>query len=125
MNMKGYLEYIEESFPAETPACFGLHSNAEIGFRLDQASSMFVAIQDLQPKSAGGEGAMSREDKSKLILDDILEKLPAAFDMLDIADKLGSEERSPFTNVFHGLIRWVVQRTPPAQREEPPEGQLH
>jgi len=100
MNMKGYLEYIEESFPAETPACFGLHSNAEIGFRLDQASSMFVAIQDLQPKSAGGEGAMSREDKSKLILDDILEKLPAAFDMLDIADKLGSEERSPFTNVF-------------------------
>ena len=100
MNMKGYLEYIEESFPAETPACFGLHSNAEIGFRLQQASSMFTAIQDLQPKMVGGDGAMSREDKSKLILDDILEKLPERFDMLDITDKLGSDERSPFTNVF-------------------------
>ena len=100
LNMKGYHEYIEESFPAESPACFGLHSNAEIGFRLMQAAEMFTAIQDLQPKTAGGEGSMSREDKSKMILDEILEKLPDDFDMLDITDRLAGEDRSPFTNVF-------------------------
>ena len=56
--------------------------------------------QDLQPKTAGGEGSMSREDKSKMILDEILEKLPDDFDMLDITDRLAGEDRSPFTNVF-------------------------
>merc|ERR1711881_397610 len=51
LNMKGYNEYIDESFPPETPACFGLHSNAEIGFRLQQASIMFSAIESLQPRT--------------------------------------------------------------------------
>jgi len=99
-NMKGYNEYIDEVFPPESPACFGLHTNAEIGFRLAQAQALFSSIQDLQPKSAGGEGAMSREDKSKMVLDDVLEKLPPLFDWIDIQEKLGNDERTPFTNVF-------------------------
>ena len=32
----GYNEYITESFPPESPEAFGLHTNAEIAFRLDQ-----------------------------------------------------------------------------------------
>jgi dynein heavy chain len=40
LNIAGYNEYIQESFPPETPACFGLHSNAEIGFRLQQVASV-------------------------------------------------------------------------------------
>jgi len=100
LNLKGYNEYIDESFPAETPACFGLHTNAEIGFRLDQAASMFEAIQGLQPRSAGGGAVMSVEDKAKLTLDEILDKLPDAFDLIDINDRLAGEERTPYTNVF-------------------------
>ena len=42
----------------------------------------------------------SVEDKAKMLLDDILERLPEGFDMLEIADKLQGEERTPFTNVF-------------------------
>merc|ERR1711871_71067 len=100
MNMKGYNEYIDESFPPETPACFGLHANAEIGFRLQQAQAMFDAILNLQPKAGGGGGAMSVEDKSKMMLDDITEKLPDNFDMIELEDKLAGEERTPFTSVF-------------------------
>merc|ERR1711939_658238 len=100
LNMKGYNEYIDESFPPETPACFGLHSNAEIGFRLQQATLMFAAIESLQPRTAGGGAGMSVEDKAKQSLDDILEKLPDAYDMIEIQEKLQGEERTPFTNVF-------------------------
>jgi dynein heavy chain len=100
LNIAGYNEYIDESFPAETPACFGLHPNAEIGFRLQQAASMFAAIQSLQPRAAGGGAVMSVEDKSKMMLDDILDKLPDAFDLIDINERLQGEERTPYTNVF-------------------------
>ena len=37
-----------ESFPPESPECYGLHTNAEIAFRLDQAKAMFEDIQQLQ-----------------------------------------------------------------------------
>jgi len=42
----------------------------------------------------------SVEDKAKLMLDDIMDKLPEGYDMIDIMDKLAGEERTPFTNVF-------------------------
>ena len=100
LNMKGYNEYIDESFPPETPACFGLHSNAEIGFRLQQADVMFTAIESLQPRTAGGGGGMSVEDKAKSQLDEISDKLPDEYDMIEIQEKLQGEERTPFTNVF-------------------------
>ena len=45
-----------ESFPPESPECYGLHTNAEIAFRLDQAKAMFEDIQQLQvrPLPVGG-----------------------------------------------------------------------
>ena len=43
---------------------------------------------------------MSVEDKAKQSLDDILEKLPDLYDMIEINEKLAGEERTPFTSVF-------------------------
>ena len=102
LNIKGYNEYIAETFPPESPACFGLHSNAEIAFRLQQASGMLSSIQSLQPRTGGGSGTMSVEDKSKQMLDDIIDKLDALtpLDMIEVQEKLAGEERTPFTNVF-------------------------
>ena len=100
LNMKGYNEYIDENFPPESPACYGLHSNAEIGFRLQQANLMFLNIESLQPRTAGGGAGLSVEDKAKQSLDDILEKLPDLYDMIEINEKLAGEERTPFTSVF-------------------------
>jgi len=100
LNMAGYNEYIDENFPPESPACYGLHANAEIGFRLQQANVMFQNIESLQPRTAGGGAGLSVEDKAKQSLDDILEKLPDAYDMIEINEKLAGEERTPFTSVF-------------------------
>jgi dynein heavy chain len=84
--------------PSESPIAYGMHSNAEIGFRLLQAETMLKSIASMQPRSASGAGGMSLQDKAKQVLDDIMEKLPDFFDMVEILEKV--EERSPFVNVF-------------------------
>ena len=77
LNSKQVISYVETSMPGETPICFGLHPNAEIGFRLQKADSLFQSIQELQPRSAGSGGAgMSLQDVAKQRLDEIVEKLP-------------------------------------------------
>lgn len=42
------LEYIEDSMPAESAVAFGLHPNAEIGFKLREAASFCSNLQLLQ-----------------------------------------------------------------------------
>lgn len=58
-----YLEHIE-TLPGETPLAFGMHPNAEIGFRTDQCTKLFMTLQDLQPRDEsleGGEGGGKTE----------------------------------------------------------------
>ena len=68
--------------PPETPLAFGLHPNAEIGFQLREAEAFCSSLVLLQPREAGGEGGMSTEEKAKMVLDDLVERLP---------DEVGSE----------------------------------
>lgn len=42
------LEYIEDNMPAESAAAFGLHPNAEIGFKLREAAVFCSNLQALQ-----------------------------------------------------------------------------
>lgn len=63
-NYEKYLEHIE-TLGAETPLAYGLHPNAEIGFRTAQCVSLFQTLVDIAPKdaaSAGGEGARTTQD---------------------------------------------------------------
>ena len=99
LNYKGYLEYIEESLERETPIAYGLHPNAEINFMTQQAATLFSDIANLSPKGGGGgEGGMTQSEKVKLVLDDILERLPDLFPMLEIMERV--EEVTPYTGVF-------------------------
>lgn len=61
------LEYIDEAMPPETPLAFGLHPNAEIGFKLREAERFCANVLCLQPREAGGEGGMSVEEKAKMV----------------------------------------------------------
>ena len=61
------LEYIDEAMPPETPLAFGLHPNAEIGFKLREAERFCANVLCLQPREAGGEGGMSMEEKAKMV----------------------------------------------------------
>ncbi|DBB00312.1 TPA: Dynein beta chain, flagellar outer arm [Trebouxia sp. C0004] len=97
MTHKQVLEYIDEAMPPETPLAFGLHPNAEIGFKLREAERFCANVLCLQPREAGGEGGMSVEEKAKMVLDDLVERLPEQFDMEDIRGRV--DEFSPYVMV--------------------------
>jgi len=42
-----YYEYIEQSLNVETPLAYGLHPNAEIGFRTAQCELLFNTLVEL------------------------------------------------------------------------------
>jgi len=42
-----YIEHIEQSLTAETPLGYGLHPNAEIGFRTNQCNTLFNTLLEL------------------------------------------------------------------------------
>jgi len=98
LNHKDMLQYVAEQLPHEGPAAFGLHSNAEIGFRSSQSEKMFVTILDMQPRASGGGAGLSLQEKVKVLLDEMMEKLPDNFDLVDLGDKL--ESRGPYQIVF-------------------------
>eukprot|EP00916_Digyalum_oweni_P021759 GHVL01036069.1.p1 GENE.GHVL01036069.1~~GHVL01036069.1.p1 ORF type:complete len:4080 (+),score=886.02 GHVL01036069.1:1188-12242(+) len=48
-----YVDHID-SIPSETPLAFGLHPNAELGFRTQQCEDLLSTLLQLQPRDAGG-----------------------------------------------------------------------
>ena len=67
-----YIEYIEQTIAAETPLAYGLHPNAEIGFRTTQCDYLFSILLELQPKettkssSSSDEGAIQLKSKNEV-----------------------------------------------------------
>ncbi|ODN03963.1 Dynein beta chain, ciliary [Orchesella cincta] len=92
----GYHQYIDEFLPPESPVLYGLHPNAEIGFLTATSENLFKTIFELQPRdsSGGGGQVVTKEDKVKQILDDILERLMDTFNMADLQGKV--EDKTPF-----------------------------
>ena len=43
------LEYIEENMPPESAGAYGLHANAEVGFKRREAERFCAALLCLQP----------------------------------------------------------------------------
>ncbi|KAK9866454.1 hypothetical protein WJX84_011662 [Apatococcus fuscideae] len=96
-NHRQVTEYIDETMPPETPLAFGLHPNAEIGFKLREAERFCVNVLTLQPREAAGEGGLSTEEKAKQVLDEISERLPELFDMEDIRNRV--DDFTPYVMV--------------------------
>ncbi|XP_045472902.1 dynein beta chain, ciliary-like isoform X2 [Harmonia axyridis] len=92
----GYHRYIDDNLPPESPYLYGLHPNAEIGFLASTSENLFKTIFELQPREAGaGAGAgMSREEKVKGSIDDILDKVPEPFPIQEMMAKV--EDRTPY-----------------------------
>jgi dynein heavy chain len=95
-----YLEHIDVAMVGDSPLAFGLHPNAEIGFRTDQCNSMLATIVSLQPNlTDSGGGEQSVQHAADAILNDILDAYSEVkFDMIDIRSNMDTP--GPFQNVF-------------------------
>ncbi len=94
-----YHSYIDDNLPPESPTLYGLHPNAEIGFLTITSEKLFRTVLEMQPRDASSSGgaSSSREDKVKASLDEILEKLPDEFNMVELFAK--AEDKTPYVLV--------------------------
>ncbi|GBF97683.1 flagellar outer dynein arm heavy chain beta [Raphidocelis subcapitata] len=97
MNQKQVLDYIDEAMPPETPLAFGLHPNAEIGFKLREGEGFCSALLGLQPSEAGAGGGMGPEEAAKMVLDDLADRLPPEYDLEEVRGRV--DEVTPYAMV--------------------------
>lgn len=95
-----YLGHINSALGQETPIAFGLHPNAEIGFRTTQSESLLLTLMELQPRDdVSGEGVMSPQQLAEAAVQDIVERFgEKKFDVEDLMHSL--EEQGPYQNVL-------------------------
>ncbi|KAG7298071.1 hypothetical protein JYU34_018841, partial [Plutella xylostella] len=95
----GYHQYVDDFLPDETPYLYGLHPNAEIGYLTNVSERLFRVVFEMQPRDAGAQagGGSSKDDMVRIILDDIVDRVPEPFNLLELSAKI--EELTPFTIV--------------------------
>jgi dynein heavy chain len=99
LSHEGYIKYIEQELPPETPLGYGMHPNAEIDFRTKQCEQLFAVLVDLQPKGSGSGSAAAEDTKVKEFFDLVnntlsLETLKVNIE--DVASKLDEMSRGPY-----------------------------
>ncbi|XP_050598665.1 dynein axonemal heavy chain 9-like [Bombus affinis] len=94
-----YHQYVDNYLPAESPVLYGLHPNAEIGFLTQTVENLFKTLLGILTRTASDttSGDISKEDKIKGQIEDLLDKLPEEFNMLELYSKV--EDRTPFVTV--------------------------
>ena len=95
-NYDTVAEYIHNGLPKEGPPAFGLHANAEIGYLTQTADSLLQNVLSFVGPSASSSDAAHPPPKGATapaptpgggirdILNNLLERLPEDFPMLDI-----------------------------------------
>jgi len=99
-----YIEHIE-TMPPESPLLFGMHPNAEIGFRTAQCYQLFGLLMMLQPKdTSGGDDAsenVSPMAKAEGMTNDFLDETrDINFPVEDLIRSMSDEEKGPYQFVF-------------------------
>eukprot|EP00929_Paragymnodinium_shiwhaense_P087549 TRINITY_DN476_c0_g6_i1.p1 TRINITY_DN476_c0_g6~~TRINITY_DN476_c0_g6_i1.p1 ORF type:complete len:3651 (-),score=1240.57 TRINITY_DN476_c0_g6_i1:538-10725(-) len=74
-----YREHIDMLPPVDSPNIFGLHTNADLTYRLKEASEMLVTIIETQPKDTGSGSGKTVDETVKEQALDLLAKMPPDF----------------------------------------------
>ncbi|XP_076398736.1 dynein axonemal heavy chain 9 isoform X2 [Peromyscus maniculatus bairdii] len=96
MDYSGYHQYIDAELPPESPYLYGLHPNAEIGFLTQTSEKLFRTVLEMQPRDhqAGDGTGITREEKVKALLEEILDRVTEEFNIPELMAKV--EERTPY-----------------------------
>merc|ERR1711972_164366 len=62
LDIQNYKDAIETIPPVDSPLIFGLHPNADLTYRLKEASEMIATIIETQPKDVGGVAGKSTDE---------------------------------------------------------------
>ena len=105
--LEEYLDVVEALPLTNSPAVFGLHPNAEIGYYTSMSKSVWKDLISLQPRSAAGGGAVSREQYISNIASDIQSKVPSVqFDVHQIRKVYGLTPTPTQVVLLQELDRW-------------------
>ena len=103
LDYEGYLHYTDEKLPQDSPAMFGLHPNAEIGYLTNWTFTIFDNILSLGGGNDGGDGGGGGSGGVKETMDYFTKTLPENFQMITINDNaapLMLLESGPFVVVI-------------------------
>lgn len=83
LDYDGYLTYVDEKLPQDSPTMFGLHPNAEIGYLTNWTASIFETILSL---GGGGDAGASGSSTAKETMEHLTKTLPDPFQMITIME---------------------------------------
>ena len=89
-ELDNYTQMVESLPLVNSPAVFGLHPNAEIGYYSNAVKAMWVDLISLQPRRAASGEGMSREEYIGVTAKDVFNKIPlssidiGSYDLLQI-----------------------------------------
>lgn len=100
LDYSGYHRFIDEFLPPESTYLYGLHPNAEIGILTRSAVKLCRQVLALQPQqdSSNKGSSMSQDEKVRMIMEDILDKLPDEFPIAELVSNV--EDKSPYVVVI-------------------------
>jgi dynein heavy chain len=99
LGFEQVVEFVDDSLKTETPLAFGLHPNAEIGFRTQMSEMLLSTILELSTSSSAEAGDVSNSQMvAEVLIQEILETYrDVKFDLFEISR--GLEDIGPFQNV--------------------------
>ena len=94
-----FVQFIDQ-FPTESPVMFGLHPNAEIGFRTAQSDSVVSMLRRMLMGQQSSDAEAKGQSRAEQLCSDILENVSGIrFPTDEIAKSLG-DEKGPYQYVL-------------------------
>eukprot|EP01029_Cantina_marsupialis_P011410 TRINITY_DN2544_c0_g2_i1.p1 TRINITY_DN2544_c0_g2~~TRINITY_DN2544_c0_g2_i1.p1 ORF type:complete len:1685 (+),score=666.38 TRINITY_DN2544_c0_g2_i1:710-5056(+) len=108
-DIENYTGMVETLPLVNSPSVFGLHPNAEIGYFTNASRALWRDLIDLQPRTAGASGGISREDYISTVAESVLSKIPEPTDVLALRKRFTQDGSAPSPTqivLFQELERW-------------------
>lgn len=115
-ELHNYTEMVEALPLTNSPAVFGLHPNAEIGYYSNAVKAMWLDLISLQPRRAGSGEGMSREEYIGSTAKDIFSKVPltsmdaGSYDLLQIRALLCKRNNSDIITPCQVVLLQELER---------------